>query len=160
MGPYKDPEGTNTNQKTTLRYASCLKSPWGDFLFKWISMNDTEYPSTTHISCFKGLHLKRKSPHVDLKHGNISQTLHYITLLYHIISYDITLLVITLHNQILRLVMFSNIIIIIIIIILSLLRSPRRSIHIGNLFSQFRNPNHKNNAFRQTSDFHYTIGFV
>ena len=58
---------TTSCQRTTLQYVSCLRPPWGDVLLKWTSLNNPEYLNTTRILCFNGFHLRRKSPHGDLK---------------------------------------------------------------------------------------------
>ena len=48
-------------QRATSRYVSCLRFPWGDFLFKWDSLKNTEHLRTTQIIFVKGFHSKRKS---------------------------------------------------------------------------------------------------
>ena len=50
-------------QRATSRCASCLRSPWGDFLCRWIYPKTTEYLETSQILCFNGFRLRRKSPH-------------------------------------------------------------------------------------------------
>ena len=54
-------------QRATLRYVSCLRSPWGDFIFKWNYLKNTECLKTTQTSLFKGFHWKRRSPQRHLK---------------------------------------------------------------------------------------------
>ena len=61
------------DQRTTLRYVSCLRSPWGDLLFKLNSMNYVEYLNTAQLCIFKGFHFKRKSPHGGSQAGDMSQ---------------------------------------------------------------------------------------
>ena len=58
----------------TLRYVSCLRSPWGDVRFKLKYRTNTEYLNSTQIWCFKGFHLRRNSPQGDLKQETYSQT--------------------------------------------------------------------------------------
>ena len=50
-----------------MRYVSCLRSPWGDFLFIWNWWYEQYRIPKNNILFFKGLHLKRNPPQGDLR---------------------------------------------------------------------------------------------